>query len=426
MSSRERIFLSPPHMSGREQEMVNEAFATNYRAPVGPMLERFEKDVCAYTGFRHAVAVASGTAAMHLAMRHLNISPGDVVLASSLTFIGSITPAVFQGAELVFIDSGESDWNMDPNLLEEELRDLQKKGVTPKAIVPTDIYGQCCNMEVILDLGRQYDVPVLCDSAEAMGARYRGKKSDVGGSETGDRRLETIDRRQGDGRQTSEVGSRNSEDGVGSIEAGGAWLHAGYNSYAAVYSFNGNKIITTGGGGVLASDDEELIGHARKLATQARDPAPHYEHTEIGYNYRLSNLAAAVGVGQMSVLNQRVERRREIFELYRHELADVPGITFMPEPAWSRSTHWLTVLQMDRRACSVAPLDAMQRLEQENIESRPVWKPMHMQPVFRGRRMVGGRVCERLFENGLCLPSGSALSDDDVRGVCGCLREMVC
>ncbi|MDD4737537.1 MAG: aminotransferase class I/II-fold pyridoxal phosphate-dependent enzyme [Kiritimatiellae bacterium] len=424
MNRTERIFLSTPHMSGQEQVMVEEAFLTNYLAGVGPMLERFERDVCEYTGFRHAVAVASGTAAMHLALRHLGIGPGDVILASSLTFIGSISPATFQGAELVFLDSDEASWNMDVNLLAEELERMAKHGVRPKAIVPTDIYGQCCDMPSILALGQRYDVPVLCDSAEAMGARYRGKKAEAGRPETGDHRQETGDSRPEAGNLNPETGNVKCESVEYEVPDPG-WFHAGYGSYAAVYSFNGNKIITTGGGGILASDDEELIRHARKLATQARDPFPYYEHTEIGYNYRLSNLAAAVGVGQMTVLEQRVERRRQIFDIYRQGLRELPGITFMSEPDWSRGTHWLTVIQIDSSVYGATPLEVVQRLEAENIESRPVWKPMHMQPVFRENRMVGGAVSERVFSKGLCLPSGSSLSDEDVLGVCAVIRDMV-
>lgn len=390
MNRTERIFLSPPHMSGQEQVMVNEAFAMNYIAPVGPMLERFEQDVCAYTGFQHAVAVASGTAAMHLAMRHMNIGPGDIILASTLTFIGSISPATLQGAELVFVDSARDSWNMDVNLLADELKRMDKMGIRPKAVVPTDIYGQCCNMPELISLCQKYEVPLLCDSAESLGARYRAP---------------------------------NNEHRTSNIEGGSDWLHAGRGAYAAVYSFNGNKIITTGGGGILASDDEVLIRHARKLATQARDPFPYYEHTEIGYNYRLSNLSAAVGVGQMAVLDQRVEKRRHLFDLYSRELGDVPGISLMPEPSYSRSTHWLTVIQIDQAHFRWGPTEIRERLEKENIESRPVWKPMHMQPVFARNRMVGGAVSEHVFQNGLCLPSGSALQDEDVHRICALIKH---
>ncbi len=269
---------------------------------------------------------------------------------------------------------------MDVNLLADELKRMDKRGDRPKAIVPTDIYGQCCNMPELISLCRKYEVPLLCDSAESMGARYRNKQ--------------------------------------------GEWLHAGRGAYAAVYSFNGNKIITTGGGGILASDDEELIRHARKLATQSRDPFPYYEHTEIGYNYRLSNLAAAVGVGQMTVLEQRVARRRQLFDLYSRELSDVPGITLMPEPSYSRSTHWLTVIQIDQARFGCGPNEIRERLEKENIESRPVWKPMHMQPVFAKNRMIGGAVSEHVFQNGLCLPSGSAMKDEDIHRICALIRQM--
>ncbi|OPY68132.1 MAG: putative pyridoxal phosphate-dependent aminotransferase EpsN [Syntrophorhabdus sp. PtaU1.Bin050] len=361
---RDRIFLSPPHMSGHELKFIREAFESNYIAPLGPMVDAFEKEFSERVGIPHAVAVSSGTAAMHLAMRILGVGSGDKVFLSDLTFIGSVTPTLFQGGIPVFIDSDRTTWNMDPDLLLEELLHCEKRGELPKAVVPTDLYGQCCDVSKILDICNAYNIPVIFDSAEALGASYRG----------------------------------------GSAGAGGR---------AAVFSFNGNKIITTSGGGMLASEDKALIERARFLSQQARDPAAHYEHTQIGYNYRMSNILAAIGRGQLQVLSERVRRKREIFDYYRGELGDLPGVEFMPEAAYGDCTRWLTVVLinpeefgMDREAIRLA-------LEAQNIESRPVWKPMHLQPVFRGCRVCGGSVSEDLFDRGLCLPSGTQMAEED-------------
>lgn len=370
-----RLFLSPPHMGGREQEFVRQAFESNYIAPLGPMVDAFEKEFAAYTGIPHCVALSSGTSATHLALRHLGLGPGDEVLASTLTFIGSVTPVTFERATPVFIDCDESSWNMDPALLEQALEDAARRGQLPKAVIPTDLYGQSCDLPRIQALCARHGVPVICDSAESVGARYPGK-------------------------------------------------HAGAGAWAAVFSFNGNKIITTSGGGMLASHDKGLIDHARKLSQQARDPAPWYEHTEIGFNYRMSNILAAIGRGQLAVLEERVRRRREIFEGYRQRLEDLPGIAFMPEPAGFQSNRWLTVLLIDPVAFGKDTHAVREALEAENIEARPVWKPMHLQPVFRSTRVWGGSVSERLFAQGLCLPSGTAMTDGDLDRVCGILRRM--
>ena len=360
-----RLFLSPPHMSGREEAYVKEAFASNYVAPAGPMLEAFEKEFAGYTGIPHAVAVASGTAAIHLALKSLDLSPGDEIWASTLTFIGSVGAAIHERLTPVFFEPDEKSWTLDPELLREELCAAAKRARLPKAVIPTDLYGQACDLDAIVAACREYDVPVICDSAEAMGARYKNR-------------------------------------------------HAGDGAFASAFSFNGNKIITTSGGGMLASHDARIVERARYLSTQARQPAPHYEHTETGFNYRMSNIAAAIGRGQLEVLDARVARRRAIFEAYRARLGRLPGISFMPEAPYGNSTRWLTVIRIDpvlfgrdREAVRLA-------LEAENIESRPVWKPMHLQPAFAGARHAGGDLSARIFADGLCLPSGSAMTDRDV------------
>jgi len=377
MSKNPRLFLSPPHMGGREQEFVAQAFASNYIAPLGPMVDAFEREFAAYAGIPHCLALASGTAATHLALRHLGVKPGDEILASTLTFIGSVTPATFEGATLTFIDCDAATWNMDPALLEQALADAARRGRLPKAVIPTDLYGQPCDLPRIRALCDRHGVPVICDSAEAVGARAGGR-------------------------------------------------HAGADAWAAVFSFNGNKIITTSGGGMLASADAGLIEHARKLSQQAREAAPWYEHVEIGFNYRMSNILAAIGRGQLAVLDERVRRRREIFEGYRQRLGDLPGISFMPEPAGWQSNRWLTVAQIDPAAFGADTHAVRTALEAENVEARPVWKPMHMQPVFQGRRLWkadGEAVSERLFARGLCLPSGTAMTNADLDRTCGIVRR---
>jgi dTDP-4-amino-4,6-dideoxygalactose transaminase len=377
-------------MSGSERQFIQEAFESNYIAPLGPQVDAFEKEFCDYTGLRHAVALSSGTAAMHLALRHLGLGPGDEVFASTLTFIGSVTPVVFEGATPVFIDADRGSWNMDPDLLEAE---LTRNNKLPAAVVPTDLYGQCADYDRIYEICRKYDVPVIVDAAEALGAHHV--------SQTNGRR------------------------------------HAGGGAAAAVYSFNGNKIITTSGGGMLASDDKPLIEHARFLSQQARDPFPHYEHTEIGYNYRMSNIIAAIGRGQLGVLEERVTRKREIYEYYRQTLGELPGIAFMPEAAYGRCNRWLTVILIKPEEFGADRETVRLALEAENIEARPVWKPMHMQPVFQidgarrsasakkryPARVVGGAVSEDLFDRGLCLPSGTAMNANDLERVVAAIRK---
>jgi len=393
-SRRARLFLSPPHMSGEELKLVKQAFASNYVAPLGPMVDAFEKEFADYTGMAHCLAVTSGTAAIHLALRCLGLGPGDEVIASTLTFVAGVSPVTFLGATPVFVDSDRETWNMDPRLLAEEIAECVKRGRAPGAVVPTDLYGRCCDLPRILEICKPYGIPVVCDSAEAVGARFRN-----------------VDR-------SSELRTTH---------------HAGYGARAAVYSFNGNKIITTSGGGMLASESRDLIDHARKLATQARDPAPHYEHSEIGYNYRMSNIAAAIGRGQLRVLDERVKRRREIFARYRELLGELPGIEFAPEGPYSVSNRWLTVVLITPDEFGAKPEEVRLALERENIEARPVWKPMHLQPVFKACRFRSAQrgtehgrpaakhraaaVSEDLFGRGLCLPSGTAMTDSDVEKV---------
>jgi len=368
-----RLFLSPPHLSGQELEFVHEAFASNYIAPLGPMVDAFEREFADVTGIPHCLAVSSGTAAMHLALRELGVGPGDEVFASTLTFIGSVSPAVFLGASPVFIDSSRETWNMDPALLAEALEDSARHGDLPKAVIPTDLYGQCADLDEILAVCAPYGIPVVTDCAESVGAIYKGR-------------------------------------------------HAGVGAKAAVFSFNGNKIITTSGGGMLASADATLIEHARKLSQQARDAAPWYQHSEIGYNYRMSNILAAIGRGQLRVLHQRVEQKRAVFERYRQELSQVPGIEFMPEAPYGRSNRWLTAIIVEPELFGATPEDVRRALEAENIEARPIWKPLHLQPVFRSAKVIGGKVAEDLFRRGLCLPSGTALTEHDISRVCAIIR----
>lgn len=382
----QRLFLSPPHMGGEELKLVRDVFESNYIAPVGPMVDLFEQEFAAVVGIRHCLALASGTAAMHLALRELGVGPGDEVLASTLTFIGSVSAACFQGASLAFIDSDRDSWCMDPDLLSEELGSLARKGRLPKVVVPTDLYGQCANLPRIRSVCEPFGIPVVADAAEAMGARYHVSPGNPPGSHNGQ------------------------------------WLHAGAGAAATVFSFNGNKIITTSGGGMLASDDRGLIEHARKLSQQARDPAPHYEHSEIGYNYRLSNVLAAIGRGQLRVLEKRVVAKRRIFDAYKSLLGDLPGVTFMPEAGYGRCNRWLTVILIEPEEFGATREQVRIALERENIEARPVWKPMHLQPVFRGCRVRGGCVSEYLFRCGLCLPSGTSMSEGDLERVAQAVR----
>jgi dTDP-4-amino-4,6-dideoxygalactose transaminase len=374
MNSPSRLYLSPPHLGQLEQTYVAEAFASNWVSPVGPHLDAFEKEVAAYCGSRHALALSSGTAALHLALIGIGVARGDEVWCSTLTFAGSANPISYCGAAPVFVDCDERSWNCDPALLAQALDDGARASRLPKAIIVVDLYGQCADYSALSAACGKHGVQLVEDAAEAIGARYRGR-------------------------------------------AAGSFGRCG------VFSFNGNKIITTSGGGMLVSDDGELIRHARHLSAQARDPAPWYQHSEIGYNYRLSNVLAGIGRGQLAVLEERVQARRRIFAMYHQRLAGQPGIAFMPstdDPAAdTRSTRWLTVLQIAPDAAGCTSAELREALSAADIESRPVWKPMHLQPVFAQCRRIGGQVAERLFDHGLCLPSGSAMGEHDVDRVCG-------
>jgi len=370
----DRIYLSSPHMSGLEQQFVQDAFDTNWIAPLGPHVDAFEQEFAKLVGTKHAAALSAGTAALHLALILIGVGPGDEVLVSSLTFSASVNPIVYVGAKPVFIDSERTSWNLDPNLLCETIEHKVRQGKRPAAVLPVHLYGQSVDMDPILAICERYEIPVIEDAAEALGATYKGRAPGTLGK-------------------------------------------------AGIFSFNGNKIITTSGGGMLVSDDGELIAHARKLATQSRDPAPHYEHSEIGYNYRMSNVLAGIGRGQLQVLEERVEARRRNFDFYQQTIGDLPGIDFMPEAPWGRHTRWLTVITIDPDEFGATREDIRLALEAENIEARPVWKPMHLQPVFHECEAVGGAVAEDLFEHGLCLPSGSNLSEDDLARVVEVVQE---
>ena len=373
MSTEAPIFLSPPHMTGREQQLVQEAFASNWIAPLGPFVTRFEEEFAQVVGVEHALALSSGTAALHLALMELGVGPGDEVLVSTFTFAATVNPILYLGARPVFIDSEPVSWNMDPELLAGALASRAAAGRLPRAVIVVHLYGQTADLAPLAALCQRYGVPMIEDAAEALGASYRGR----------------------------------SPGGFGR---------------AGVFSFNGNKIITTSGGGMLVSNDGDLIRHARKLATQARDAAPHYEHSEIGYNYRLSNILAAIGVAQLEALEDRVQARRGNFERYRTALAGLPGVEFMPEAPWGRHNRWLTCITVDPARFGADREALRTTMEERGIEARPLWKPMHMQPVFAAHESVGGRVSESLFERGLCLPSGSSLTEGELERVVEVVR----
>ena len=369
-----RIYLSPPHPTGRETEFVTEAIASNWLAPLGPHVDAFEAEFSAVVEVPNAVALSSGTAALHLALIVLGIGPGDEVVCSSLTFAASANAIRYTGADVVFVDSDAATWTIDPQLLEEALIDRRGKGGRVRAVLAVDLYGQCCDYEALRSVCERHEVILLQDAAESVGATF------------GDR------------------------------PSGGQGL-------LSAFSFNGNKIITTSGGGMLVSSDGDLIEHARKLSTQARDPAPHYEHSELGFNYRLSNVLAALGRAQLLALPDRVAARRAVNARYRELLAGEPGITFMPEASYGTSNHWLTCIVVDPEAFGADRENIRVALEAVDIEARPVWKPMHLQPYYAEAPCYGGSVSAHLFARGLCLPSGSALTADDQERVVAGLRS---
>jgi pyridoxal phosphate-dependent aminotransferase EpsN len=363
-----RILLSPPDVGADERELLISAFDSNWIAPLGPDVDAFEEEFASLVKVGHAAALSSGTAALHLALILLGVERGDEVLVSTLTFAATVNPIVYLGATPVFIDADRETWTMDPDLLREELKACGARGRLPKAVVVVDLYGQCADYDRILAVCAEYGVPVLEDAAEALGASYRGRP-------------------------------------------------AGSFGAAAAFSFNGNKIITTSGGGMLVSHSREITDRARHLAQQARDPAPHYQHSEIGYNYRLSNLLAAVGRGQLRNLPAKLARRRAINERYREAFSRSAGIEFMPEAAYGQGNCWLTCITIEPDAFGASREDVRLQLQANDIESRPLWKPMHIQPVFRHCRVRGGAACEELFQFGLCLPSGSSLTPEEQQRV---------
>ncbi len=368
-----RIYLSPPHMGDEELELVKEAFASNWIAPLGPHVDAFEKEFAGVVGAAAAVALSSGTAALHLALRLIGIQPGDEVLCPTLTFCASANPIIYEGGMPVFLDVDPSTWNLDPNRLADELRACAVRGRLPRAVMVVDLYGQSADYDAIREICSSFDVPIIEDAAEALGATYKGRLTGTFG-------------RMG------------------------------------AFSFNGNKIITTSGGGMLVSNETALIEQARFLASQARDPAPHYQHSVVGHNYRLSNVLAAIGRGQLRQLAERVAARRNNNRFYREMLEDLTGLAFMPEADYGRSNNWLTCLTIDPRRFGSSRENVRLALEAANIESRPVWKPLHLQPAYAGCRVCGGEVAESIFEYGLCLPSGSSLSDDDRERVVKIIR----
>jgi len=364
-------------MSGYEQQMVNDVFESNWIAPLGPHVDEFEKEMADYAGAAGALALSSGTAAIHLALCLLGVEQGDIVFCSTLTFIASVNPVLYQGAEPVFIDSEPDSWNMSPLALSKAFLAAERNGRLPKAVIIVNLYGQSADMIPLLEICNHYRIPVIEDAAESLGAAYRNKAS-------------------------------------------GTWGKFG------TYSFNGNKIITTSGGGMLVSDDIEALNKARFWATQARDPAPWYQHSEVGYNYRMSNVLAAIGRGQLQVLEDRVRIRRSIFERYQKALSNINGVGFMPEAPFGRHNRWLSVITVDPQKCGLTPIQIITELESQNIESRPVWKPMHLQPLFdRCTYFTHGdkSISDQLFETGICLPSGSSLSAHEQNRVIECLEK---
>ncbi|MBM6614821.1 aminotransferase class I/II-fold pyridoxal phosphate-dependent enzyme [Desemzia sp. RIT804] len=381
MEQPKKILLSSPHMSGNELRYIDEAFQTNWIAPLGPNVNQFEMDLAQYAGTKGAAVTNSGTAAIHLALAVLGVKRGDRVFCSTFTFIASANPVLYLGAELTFIDSEPNTWNMSPFALARALKEAKRENQLPKAIIVVHLYGQSANMEALLAVADAYGVPIVEDAAESLGSTYKGKKSGTFGK-------------------------------------------------IGVYSFNGNKIITTSGGGALISDDEELIEAARFLATQAKDPAPYYQHSKVGYNYRMSNISAGIGIAQLQVLEERVASRRAVFDLYTQEMKEIEGIRFMPELEGAVSNRWLTTLLLDPFIIRQNPFEVMQLMNEAGIETRLLWKPLHLQPLFKQAKFYRHNertspVSDLLFAMGLCLPSGSNLGLEEQYRVIETLHDIL-
>lgn len=370
-----RIWLSSPHMGGGEQRFVDNAFKSNWIAPTGPNIDAFENSVGNFVGIDHVAALNTGTAAIHLALIILGVEAGDEVIVSSFTFCGTVNPIIYQHATPVFVDSESETWNLCPDLLEKAIKDRLNKGKKPKVIMPVHLYGMPANMSQIMEIASRYDIPVIEDAAESLGSRFE------------DRSVGTF----------------------GTI---------------GTFSFNGNKIITTSGGGALISNDKKIVEKARFLATQARDKAPHYQHSHIGYNYRMSNISAGIGRGQMEVIEQRIKQRRENFHYYKKNLGYIDGVKFTEEPNEKYfSNHWLTTILIDSCITGINREEIKHALDKEDIETRPLWKPMHLQPVYSEYPAYLNGYSEELFNRGLCLPSGSNMTDDDRERVVNSLLE---
>lgn len=359
-------------MESNEFKYVEEVFKSNYIAPVGEFLTKFENKISDFTGIKHVAAVSSGTAAIHLALRVLGIGKGDIVLSSTFTFIGSVTPILFQNAFPFFIDSNFFSWNLDPNLLEDAIFQIKKSGNQAKALIVTHLYGQSAEIDKISEICKNNNILLIEDAAESLGTKFNNK-------------------------------------------------HTGSFGEIGIYSFNGNKIITTSGGGAIASNNENFIKKAKFLSTQAKEDNIWYEHKEIGYNYRLSNVLAAIGTGQMEVLDKKIQRKREIFNIYKELLSDINEINFMPEIENSFGNRWLTTLTLDK----TNPLKIIEKLEEYNIESRPLWKPMHLQPALKKYDSLVNGTSEKLFQKGICLPSGTAMTDKEVEQVCNIIKKAI-
>ena len=371
MEKHQKIWLASPHMSdeGYELEFVKEAFDSNWVAPLGPNVNHFEEELAKKVGSKNAAALVSGTAAIHLALKAVGVGKADIVLCPTLTFSATANPIIYESAIPVFIDSDNETWNMDPQALEIA---LEKYGDKVKAVLVVHLYGLCADMDKIMSICNKYKVPIIEDAAESLGAYYKGK-------------------------------------------------HTGTFGDFGIFSFNGNKIITTSGGGMLVSNNEERIKKVRFWATQSRDKARHYQHSELGFNYRMSNVVAGIGRGQLKVLDQRVGKKKYIFEYYKRELGHLEGVKFMPINEWNEPNYWLSVMTLNG---SISPFDVMEVLEKENIESRPVWKPMHMQPFFKEYDFIGSDVSENLFDKGICLPSDTKMTDEDLERVCKIIKGM--
>jgi len=369
-----RIYLSSPHMSdeGYEMQYIKEAFDTNWIAPLGPNVDEFEKELAAKVGAKYAAALSSGTAAIHMALNAAGVGSGDIVFCQSLTFSATANPIIYQNAIPVFIDSDFETWNMSPVALEQAFEKYSKMGKLPKAVIVVHLYGLSADLDKIMEICQKYQVALIEDAAESLGTTYKGK-------------------------------------------------YTGTFGEYGIYSFNGNKIITTSGGGMLVSNNEEKIKKVRFWATQARDQARHYQHSELGFNYRMSNVVAGIGRGQLKVLEKRVAKKRYIFEFYRRELGLLEGVHVMPINKWNEPNCWLSCITLSGK---VKPLDIMEALEKENIESRPIWKPMHLQPFFAGYDYIGGDVSEKLFENGICLPSDTKMMDEDLERIVKIIQKL--